>query len=68
MSKDPTFTATNTIVYNGVGGRGEGGGRGVLMAGPLFILAKGGGWAPFKGLHLIVHLLLQSKVFKGIAY
>ena len=28
VSKDPTFTATNTIVYNCVGGRGEGGGEG----------------------------------------
>jgi len=39
---------------------GRGGGRGVLMGGALFILAKGGGWAPFKGLHLNAHLLLQK--------
>ena len=28
MSKDSLFTATNTTVYNGVGGRGEGEGEG----------------------------------------
>ena len=72
MSKDPTFTATNTIVYNGVGGRGEGrggeeGGECLWVVHYSYLPKEGAG--PLSRASISMRICYcKSKVFKGIAY